>query len=176
MDHRWDGRYCTVEIEERGDIMNSQNEVIKHLDLPEPNQICIVVRNLKKTTEYYEQILNIGPFVFPDVTYTDVTYLGKPSDGYWKMAFARMGPIELELSCPIRPPSIYEDFLNEKGEGLHHIGFDVSNLDEAIKRAEGLGIKVLMSGRTSKSGFAHLDTREFGGTIFEVIQRPAPRV
>lgn len=156
--------------------MDSRNEAIKHLNLPEPSQVCIVVRDLKKATEYYEQILNIGPFVFPHITYDGITYLGKPSDGYWKMAFARMGTIELELSCPIRPPSIYEDFLNEKGEGLHHIGFDVSNLDEAIKRAEGVGIKVLMSGRTSKGGFAHLDTTEFGGTIFEVIQRPAPRV
>ena len=156
--------------------MDCQNEVIKHLNLPEPSQVCIVVRHLEKATAYYEKILAIGPFIFPHIIYEDITYLGQLSDGYWRMAFARMGPIELELSCPVRPPNIYEDFLNEKGEGLHHIGFDVSNLDEAIKQAQGLGIKLLMSGRTSKGGFAHLDTTEFGGTIFEVIQRPAPRV
>ncbi len=93
------------------------------------------------------------------------------------MAFARMGPIELEFSSPVRSPSIYEDFLNQHGEGLHHIGFDVSSLDEAIEQADKIGIAVLMSGRTATGGgFAHLDTTKSGGTIFEIIQRPSPRV
>jgi 4-hydroxyphenylpyruvate dioxygenase-like putative hemolysin len=161
----------------RSKLMDPNTEVIKKkLKLPDPSQICIVVRDLKKAAKYYENILGIGPFVFPKIVYDNITYLGKPSNGYWEMAFARMGTIELELSCPIKSPSIYEDFLNERGEGLHHIGFDIFNLDEAILQAEKLGIKILMSGTTSKGGFAHLNTTKIGGTIFEIIKRPAPRV
>ena len=146
------------------------------LGLPEADQICIVVKSLKQTAAYYEKVLGIGPFVFPHVEYEEVTYHGRPSDGYWEMAFARLGSFELELSSPVRPPSIYEDFLQEHGEGLHHIGFDVKDMDGVLREAERQGIPVLMRGRTKTGGFAHLDTRSFGGTIFEIIQRAARRV
>jgi len=162
--------------EKKGITMNAKNEMMKKLNLPQPSQICIVVRDLKRAADYYQNVLGIGPFVFPKITYESITYLGESASGYWEMAFARMGPLELELSCPAAPPSIYEDFLNEKGEGLHHIGFDVPDMDACIERAKSLGIRVLMSGRTPTGGFAHLDTTEVGGTIFEIIQRSAPRV
>lgn len=156
--------------------MDAQKEAMETLQLPKATQVCIVVRDLRKAADYYQNTAGIGPFVFPKIVYENITYSGKPSAGYWEMAFARIGALELELSCPIKSPNIYEDFLNEKGEGLHHIGFDVPDMDEVITRAQALGIKVLMSGRTSKGGFAHLDTRKVGGAIFEIIQRPAPRV
>ena len=156
--------------------MTDQAKLASKLGLDSPSQVCLVVKDLKQAAEYYESVLGVGPFVFPKIVYQEITYLGQPSDGYWEMAFARMGPMELELSCPLRSPSIYEDFLNEQGEGLHHLGFDIDDLDVTIARAESLGIRVLMSGRTDKGGFAHLDTRKVGGTIFEAIQRPAPRV
>jgi len=155
--------------------MTEQADLINKLGLNSPSQVCLVVRELQQAAEYYEKVLGIGPFVFPTIVFKNITYLGQPSDGYWEMAFARMGPLELELSCPLRSPSIYEDFLNEQGEGLHHLGFDIEDLDATIARAESLGIRVLMSGRTDQGGFAHLDTRKVGGTIFEAIQRPAPR-
>jgi catechol 2,3-dioxygenase-like lactoylglutathione lyase family enzyme len=150
--------------------MMDQTELRKKLHLPPPSQICIVVYDLKKTAEYYQNVLGIGPFVFPEIIYDTMTYYGKPENGFWEMAFARMGALELEFSCPVRSPSIYEDFLKEHGEGLHHIGFDVPNIDEIIDRAESLGIKALMTGRTAKGGFAHLDTTQQGGTIFEIIR------
>jgi len=155
--------------------VNPQDEVVKYLNLPAPSQVCVVVADLRKAAGYYERLLGIGPFVFPKIVYEKITYMGKPSNGYWEMAFARMGHLEIELSCPVTPPTIYEDFLNEKGEGLHHLGFDVPDLDDSIRRAKALGIEVLMSGRTPTGGFAHLDTAKVGGVIFEVIQRPAPR-
>ena len=153
-----------------------EKNIRNQLCLPNPSQVCIVVRDLKETASYYEKFFAIGPFVFPEIHYKQITYHGRAADGYWEMAFARMGSVELELACPVKSPSIYEDFLNEKGEGLHHFGFDVQNMDKIINDAAALGIKVLMSGRTDRGGFAHLDTTQYGGTIFEIIQRQAPRV
>jgi len=157
--------------------MNERDTEIRNaLGLPEADQLCIVVKNLRETAAYYEAVLGIGPFVFPHIEYDEVTYRGKPSRGYWEMAFARLGAFELELACPVRPPSIYDDFLREHGEGLHHVGFDVKDLEEVLGKAETQGIAVLMRGRTRTGGFAHLDTRRLGGTIFEIIQRPARRI
>jgi hypothetical protein len=146
------------------------------LELPPPSQICIVVEDLKRASRYYQEKFGIGPFVFPEIRYNRITYHGENSAGYWEMAFARWGGWELELAMPVKPPSIYQDFLDEKGEGFHHLGFDIKNIDEYISKAEKLSITVLMSGRTSSGGFAHLDTRAIGGAIFEIIERKSMRV
>jgi methylmalonyl-CoA/ethylmalonyl-CoA epimerase len=157
-------------------VKEARDEEIRNaLGLSEPDQLCIVVRNLKETAAFYDKVLGIGPFVFPHIEYESVTYQGKASQGYWEMAFARFGAFELELSSPVRSPSIYEDFLKEHGEGLHHVGFDVKDMDAVLREAEKQGFPVLMSGRTKTGGFAHLDTRRVGGTIFEIIQRTARR-
>jgi len=153
-----------------------QTDICNALKLSPAQQICIATYDLRKTALYYQKLLGLGPFVFPKIKYNNITYLGKLSKGYWEMAFARMGSLEIELAKPIRSPNIYEDFLKERGEGLHHLGFEVPDLEESIELARKIGIDVLMSGRTDKGGFAHLDTTKYGGVIFEVIQRPAPRV
>lgn len=152
-----------------------QNSLFGILDLKPAQQICIVTHDLKKTALYYNKMLGLKPFVFPKIPYSNLTYLGKPSTGHWEMAFSRMGHMEIELVKPVRSPNIYEDFLNKHGEGLHHLGFEVADLDESIALAEKAGISVLMSGRTINGGFAYLDTTKHGGVIFELIQRLAPR-
>jgi hypothetical protein len=148
--------------------------IVDTLDLPPFSQICLVVEDLRKAASKL-QMFGLGPFVFPEIHYTDVMYYGNPSSGYWEMAFSRWGMTELELACPVREPSIYQDFLKENGEGFHHFGFDVRNLDAYIEKAERLGYSVMMTGRTSSGGFAHLDTRGICGIILEVIERKAPR-
>ena len=152
-----------------------QESFISILNLKPAQQICIVTHDLKKTALHYSKMLGLKPFIFPKIVYSNITYLDKPSNGYWEMAFSRMGYIEIELAKPIRSPNIYEDFLNKHGEGLHHLGFEVEDLDESIALAKKAGISVLMSGRTINGGFAHLDTTKYGGVIFELIQRPSPR-
>ena len=146
------------------------------LNLPDISQVGIVVKDLDKAINYYEDVLGLGPFVKPEITYTEKFYYGKPVNSIWKMAFASLGPVELELDQPVTGPSIFNDFLETYGEGIHHFGFDIKNLDEKLKVCEKLGIKVLQSGRTLHGGFALLDTRKTGGVIFELIQRKCRRV
>jgi len=67
------------------------------------------------------------------------------------------------------------DMHEEKGEGIHHIGFDVKDMDEKIKLSKELGIDILQTGRTPAGGFAYLNTEKIGGVIFELIQRKCRR-
>jgi methylmalonyl-CoA/ethylmalonyl-CoA epimerase len=155
--------------------MEIDNKIIRQLNLPSMSQIGVVVKSVDDTMRHYEKLLGLGPFVVPEVKYFDTCYYGKPADFLFKMAFCSLGSVEMELIEPIQGPTIYHDFLKEKGEGLHHIGFDIKNLDETLLVCKELDIAVLQLGRTPAGGFAYLDTEKIGGVIFELIQRKCRR-
>jgi len=144
------------------------------LILKEINQVCVVVSDLMKSMEYYWTTFGIGPFTiytYESPIVTDMMIRGKPVDYRMKIAFAKMGSIQLELIQPLGE-SIYTEFLNEKGEGIHHVGCFVDNLDEAVAVLEKQGIGVLQSGKRPGGGYAYMDTEETLGSIWELIQRP----
>ena len=79
------------------------SEIKRALDLPDASQVCVAVWDLNKAIKYCEQVLGMGPFVTPEVNYTDKYYLGNPiPDSEWVMGFASLGNIELELSQPTK--------------------------------------------------------------------------
>lgn len=156
--------------------MRVNQEIREKLNLPDVSQIGIVVRDMDKAIEYYEKMLGLGPFIKPEIKYNEKFYYGKSIDSIWIMGFCSLGPVELELIQPITSPTIYHDFLKEKGEGIHHLGFDVTEIDEKIALCKRIGIRVIQSGRGSTSRFAYLDTVAVGGVIFELIQRKSRRV
>jgi methylmalonyl-CoA/ethylmalonyl-CoA epimerase len=156
--------------------MNINQQLMKKLELPPMSQIGIVVKDMDKTIKYYEKVLGLGPFVRPDITYKEKRYHGKPVDSEWLMGFCSLGSVELELIQPITGPTIYHDFLQEKGEGLHHLGFDVKDIERKLILCAEMGIKVIQGGQGATSHFEYLDTAEIGGVIFELIQREKSRV
>jgi len=95
-------------------------------------QVCIVVNDLQKTVESFWNILGIGPwaiFSFGSPVSPDLKYYGKPAYGVYKGAVTQVGPIELELFETLEGPSVYQDWINEQGEGLHHMKFLTEDLD-----------------------------------------------
>jgi catechol 2,3-dioxygenase-like lactoylglutathione lyase family enzyme len=146
------------------------------LGLPDASQVALVVRNLDDAVAHLEGIVGLGPFVRPEIHYDPIYYRGEPSPGSsWEMAFCSLGPIELEVVMPVTRPTIYHDFLDTVGEGLHHIGFDLPDLDARLELCDRLGIRILQMGRTPAGGFAYLDTVGSGGLMVELIQRKARR-
>ncbi len=139
-------------------------------------QIAIVVKSIDKTVEFYTEIFGIGPFEIREVDFPDATYYGQKAGYRGKRAFAKLGPVTLELIELIEGKTVHEDFLREKGEGLHHIGFLVKDLKKCEGEAEKLGLKVVQGiKREDGSGFAYLDSDRIGGAMFELIQRPAQK-
>jgi methylmalonyl-CoA/ethylmalonyl-CoA epimerase len=141
------------------------------LELGEVNQIGIVVKDIEKAMSNYSDIFGIA---FPRVVIPDFynkTYRGKPSDFRMKLALGMMGQLQIELIQVLQGKTIYEEFLERNGEGLHHFGFDVKNMDERIAGLQSLGIGVLQSGETANAKFAYLDTESLVGVIFEFLER-----
>ena len=140
----------------------------------EPGSLCqigIVVKSVDETVKYFEKEFGFGPFEIRNVDYSDATYYGQKAGYRGKRGFFHLGPIEIELVELVDGRTIHEDFMKQRGEGLHHIGFQVRNLTEAKKNAEKAGFKITQGfSRQDGSGFAYLDTDKTGGVIMELIQ------
>jgi methylmalonyl-CoA/ethylmalonyl-CoA epimerase len=140
----------------------------------DPDRLCqigIVVKSVDETVQYYREIFGMGPFEIVQVDYPDATYHGKISGYRGKRAFFNLGPIQIELVELVDGQTIHEDFLKEKGEGLHHIAFRVADLPQAMKAAREKGFQVTQNfTREDGSGFAYIDSEKPGGVIFEMIR------
>lgn len=142
-------------------------------------QVCIVCNDIKKTMEAYWNILGIGPwavFEFGSLRIPDLEYYGKLAWGRYTGAVTQVGPIELELFETLEGASVYQDWIDENGEGLHHMKFLVEDLDiDRVKREmEKLGFPPIMNGHFGpelKNQFAYFDLMKPLKAVWETSNR-----
>ncbi len=146
-------------------------EAIKNSPFKKAGQVGAVVKDLEKVLAYYAS-LGLGPFGEPRQIMTYHEYKGEEIEGKAKYALLKMGEVDFELIQPLGGPSIWQDFLEKRGEGLHHIGFFVKNIDEAEENLTSQGLNIIQKGRSDKGGYAYFDTDRVGGVVFELIQKP----
>jgi methylmalonyl-CoA/ethylmalonyl-CoA epimerase len=139
-------------------------------------QIGVVVRDLQKAMERYWNIFGIGPwdiYTFQPPAVTNTTVRGKPAQFTMRLALTQVGNIQWELIQPLSGPSVYQEFLDQKGEGLHHVACDVEDFDQTVAALKKHGIGILTGGDTPVDSFAYMDTEEVLGTPLEIYKRPA---
>jgi methylmalonyl-CoA/ethylmalonyl-CoA epimerase len=142
-----------------------------------PNHIAIIVRDIDKAINYY-QSLGMGPFKTPPpVNIKKRTESGKvDTSGAYKIreAVGDMGPIRLQLIQPVEEKSIYQEFLDKKGEGVHHFAFIVDDIDKEEAGFINKGVEILSSVRLEGGG-GHIivNTAIMGGILIELMQPPA---
>jgi 4-hydroxyphenylpyruvate dioxygenase-like putative hemolysin len=83
---------------------------------------------------------------------------------------AKVGELEFELIQPLEGESPQKEFLDRKGEGIHHLAYDVENLEEEVTKLTKQGFNVLRNGNWQGGGFACLEAG-VGDLIFELMQR-----
>ena len=140
-------------------------------------QIGVVVRDLDKAVHMLTQLFGIGPFretVFPPPGRGDMDrrYRGQPGDFVYRQAFADLGNVELEVIQPLMGDSIWTDFLEKHGEGIHHIRFNTYDIAQLAEYLADEGIATLMSGSGIRPGtsWANFDTEGAIGFTIEVMQ------
>jgi catechol 2,3-dioxygenase-like lactoylglutathione lyase family enzyme len=143
-------------------------------------QVGIVVRDLDKSMKDYETLLGINSWkeVTIDNEFLKFTYHGKPVEHSFKAAFTMLGSLMVELLQPLEGDSIYRDFLNEQGEGLHHLGHvRVDDLDEAVQALEKAGFPCIETGGDTLGfhSWAYVDTTSLLGYILELSTGFDPR-
>ncbi|WP_127533198.1 VOC family protein [Paenibacillus kobensis] len=114
-------------------------------------QVGLIVKDVEETKKKWAALLGVDvPPTQPigDYAVTKTEFKGKsaPSAYCW-MAFFDVGPgLQLELIQPNDEPSTWRNFLEEKGEGIHHIAFQVKDSKTAIASAEAAGLQLVQRG------------------------------
>ncbi len=126
------------------------NVVVKDI-----NQVCILVKDIEVVAENFWKILGIGPwsiFNWESPLLYKREYYGKPAWARERIALAQVGNVQLEIAQVVDGPSIYGDWVEEHGEGLHHINYLVSTADELHRTLEAF----------AQQGFSNLQGGRFG--------------
>lgn len=140
----------------------------------------VVVKDYKKTIEVLENAFGIGPWRvndFPpagvDPSQLNMTYHGKKGDFKAKFCFANIGDTEIEVIQPVEGDSVWFDFLEEHGDGIHHVKFFVDSIVETKEYLESKGYTMLQSGvgvgPNEGRTWAYFKTQEDAGFILEVL-------
>ena len=143
------------------------------------DHVGVIVKDLDKTVAYYKS-LGIATFrpehLFDAHTFLEFKLYGKiPADLDVHMGrYIQIGSLAYELLQPVSGESIHDEFFNDKGEGIEHVGYTVDDLEVETARMVEKGIPVIVSGqRRNGGGYAYFDLRENGGNlIIELIKRP----
>jgi catechol 2,3-dioxygenase-like lactoylglutathione lyase family enzyme len=140
-------------------------------------QIGAVVADLDQSIKGLTEIFGIGPFRvidWPPAGRKDIQrfYYGQPASFTARMAFTELGPVELELIQPLEGESIWADFLAVHGPGIHHIRFNVLDLDPVVEYLgeRGIGIAQMGSGIRPGTVWANFDTESHVGFTIEVMK------
>ena len=124
----------------------------KFIDNNVLTQVALIVRDIEATARKFAEFLDIPvPQIIGAGSYeiTQTTYKGNPApNAACKMAFFPVGAnVMLELIEPNEEPSVWRDFLNERGEGLHHIAFNVKDMDGKVKTLASFGAECVQRGK-----------------------------
>lgn len=147
------------------------------LQLKQLVQIGIVVADRDQTTKALTSLFGIGPFRlvdWPDRPESKYQYRGVDEKIRIRQAFVQLGAVEIELIQPLEGHNAYKDFLDETGGGIHHVLFEVKDIEPVLQELARSGITVLQSGTGIRPGtrWALLDTREQVGFYVELRHRP----
>lgn len=137
--------------------MDGKGDVEK-LILPEPTHIGYVTRDIERTMGSLQKYFGLGSFKKLAPDYFNRRYRGKPGDFKTQLAFARAGNIVYELIEVLQGETIYEDFLREHGEGIHHLGYEISDLAKWTEAYRKVGVEPIMSGERTGLKWAYFNT------------------
>lgn len=159
-------------------------------------QVAIVVADLRATMKMYHELLGWGPwnvYEYSRPWLNNAELHGEQAEFTMLGAEAKVGSVWFELLQPLEGPSIYKEWLETHGEGVHHLMVDSEDYDlpsesdgevrppsdeevEALDRKAAQlrdkfaehGVGVLMGGRLGRaSQFYYLDTEPMLKVILE---------
>ncbi len=124
--------------------------------------IGIAVKDLEKALTFYRDVLGLKAST-PQVL----------KEQQVKVAFMPLGETKLELLEPTHPESPVARFLEERGEGIHHLAVEVADIEAKLKEIEASGARLI--DKTPRQGaggarIAFLHPKSASGVLLELCQ------
>ena len=143
-----------------------------------PFQIAFVVRDLERAVGEFDARLAAGPWrgwVFgPQGQGRE--YRGRPAEWALRLALNTRSP-QYEIIQPLEGPSIHADWLEERGEGFHHVGYVVESLEQTTAEMEAGGhpaiARIHSFGADGDGAAAYFDTAAALGFLVEAVEPPS---
>ena len=145
------------------------------LNLPRVGQIGIITPNIQEALPAVAAAFNLQTWYEPNYVQKLFIIDSEQVELDFNLVFAYSGRLQVEL---IEEKSgrgaIYQDYLDQHGQGIHHLGFFIPDMDAKLELAGQSGLEVLLESRFKTAGggsvrFAYLDTRQVCGMILELI-------
>ena len=130
------------------------------------NHVCIAVRDIEGALELYRDVFGVRGAEIEDL----------PDQGV-RATLVRVGASQLEFIQPTDPDGAIARFIERRGEGLHHICFEVEDLQEKLDLLTSKGLDLIdKTPRQGLSGMiAFLHPRSTGGTLVELVEQDTAR-
>ncbi|MDD3242400.1 MAG: VOC family protein [Eubacteriales bacterium] len=144
------------------------------IDREHPCQLGVLVENMEEATQ--KAAAFFGKPVPPIVTtagyeQTQAEYRGAPCYGRIYQSFFDLPNIQLELIQPMdEMPSVWRECLDEAGNGLHHLAFQVKGMAEVLADCQAKGMPLLQRGEYPGGRYAYVDDRAGSGMILEFLE------
>lgn len=124
--------------------------------------IGIAVRNLEEAELLFGKLLGTEPYKREEVGSEGVI-----------TSFFRVGDIKIELLAATNPDSPIARFIEKKGPGIHHLAFEVEDLDKSLQEKQTAGFELI--NKQPKDGadnkrIAFLHPSSTGGVLTEMCQ------
>jgi len=130
----------------------------QELVLPEVSHLGYVTRHMERSIENLRKYCGLEFSERRVPEYFNKRYRGEPEDFKIELAFAQVGNTVYELIRVVQGRTVYEDFLNKHGEGIHHLGYETPDLTGWAEAYKEVGIEVIMCGERAGVKWAYFDT------------------
>ena len=90
-------------------------------------------------------------------------------------AMFKLGDSYIQLLCPLGPDTTVGKFIEKRGEGLHHIAYEVQDIESALSQLKGAGVQLIdneprKGSRNTKVAFVH--PKANNGVLVELVETP----
>jgi methylmalonyl-CoA/ethylmalonyl-CoA epimerase len=125
------------------------------------SHLGIAVRNLDESRKFYLSVFGLAS--------------SEPiasEDGTMMASLVEVGGTVIELLQPVGGEGVMAKFIEKRGEGFHHICYEVDDIRAAIESLEANGIEVLGSPKEGVEGLAvFLHPRATHGVLVELVEK-----
>ena len=128
------------------------------------DHIAIAVNNVQQALTDYQKILNVDELKIEEVPNEKV-----------RVAMLILEDTRIELMEPMAPDSPISKFLQERGEGIHHIAITADNIEKDVARASEKGMRMLGGLRTGSYGrkITFIHPKSLHGVLTEFCEAPS---